>query len=443
MRTTVIRSRHCTARTWYRLDRHDVRGNVPAAIRAMLQNGMLDRVFQEALRPEFIYPAIADSEPWQGALGDTKTMTRKGLLAPATTPITGSDPSAATYNIEQWSVVMDQFGNSMDTNMLSSAMALASKYLADVQTLGINAGQSINQVARNRLYRGYAGGRTWCTTAGTSDTSIVVSSVDGFTTVLVNGVPTAVSSANPLNVTIAGVTNTVTGVNAGAKTLTLGTARVDVVGDSVVAANAPVSIRPGTNATAFDLATGDLATFALFRAAVTRLRKMNVPTVNGYYVAHIDPDTEAQLFADSDFKQALQGRVDSPIYRDLSIGRFGGIDWVRNTEAPTLANGTDNLSVNVHRPIVMGAGALVAAPFENISGLLTGSGVEDVPDIRMINVAPGVDVAMIVRPAQDKLQQVLSTSWAWTGDYGVPSDSLTGSDPALFKRAVVLEHSES
>lgn len=426
------------ARPWFKLGRHDVRSTVPAAIRAMMQNGLLDRVFQEALRPEFIFPAIADTEPWQGALGDTKTFTRKGLLAPATTAITGSDTSAATYGIEQWSVTMDQYGNAVDTNMLNSAMALASKFLADVQTLGINAGQSLNQIARNKLYAAYAGGRTWGTTTAGSDTSMIVNSVTGFTHVLVNGVPTAVSASTPLNVTIEGVANTVTGVNTGTNTLTLGTARADTAGDYVVAANAPTTVRP-TGDTAYDLTGANVATFAMFRSAVTRLRKMNVPTVNGYYVAHIDPDTEAQLFSDSDFKQALQGRVDSPIYTDLSIGRFGGIDWVRNNECPTIAGGSGG-TVTVHRPIVLGAGALVAAPFEGMGDLLAGTGVEDVPDIAMVDVAPGVQVARIVRPPQDRLQQTLSTSWSWVGDYGVPSDSLANSDAALFKRAVVLEH---
>jgi hypothetical protein len=426
------------AKPWFDLGRHDVRSTVPAAIRAMMQNGILDKVFQDALRPEFIFPAIADSEPWQGGLGDSKTFTRKGLLTPATTPITGSDTSASTYSIEQWSVTMDQYGNAVDTNMLTSSMALASKFLEDVQTLGINAGQSLNQVCRNKLYAAYAGGRTWCTTAGTSDTSIIVNSVNGFTKVLVNGVPTDVSASNPLSVTIAGVANTVTGVNTGTSTLTLGTARVDAVGDAVVAANAPTTIRP-TGSTPYDLSTSNTVTFAMFRAAVARLRKMNVPTLSGYYVAHIDPDTETQLFNDSDFKQSLQGRVDSPVYRDLSIGRFGGIDWVRNNETPTILGGSAG-NVTVHRPIVLGAGALVANPFEGMGSLLAGTGVEDVPDVSMIPVATGIEVARIVRPPQDRLQQVLSTSWSWVGDFGVPSDSLANSDAALFKRGVVLEH---
>ncbi|KIZ16838.1 hypothetical protein [Streptomyces natalensis] len=428
-----------TTRSWFRLDRHaGVRATVPAAIQAMLQNGILDRVFRDALVPNFLFPAIADSEPWQGGLGDTKTFTRKGLLAPATTPVTGSDPSASTYSIEQWSVVMDQYANSMDTNMLSNAMALASKFLADVETLGINAGQTINQVARNKLYASYAGGRTWCTTAGTSDTAIIVQSVNGFSTVNVNGVPTPVSGANPLNVTIAGVANTVVGVNTSTNTLTLGSARVDVVGDAVISSNAPTTIRAtGTN-TAYDLASSNTVTFQNFRSAVARLRKMNVPTLGGYYVAHIDPDTEAELFSDSDFKQALQGRVDSPIYRDLSIGRFGGIDWVRNIETPTILGGSAG-TLTVHRPIVLGASALMAAPFDNTGTLLSGTGVEDVPEVRQVNVAPGVDMTLLVRPPQDRLQQVLSSTWSWVGDYGVPTDAGSG-DAALYKRGVVIEH---
>lgn len=439
---TAARPRHSMrrpARPWFRLDRHDVRSQVPAAIRAMLQNGILDRVFRDALVPEFLYPMIADAEPWQGGLGDTKTFTRKGLLTPVPTAITGSDPSASTYSIEQWSVTMDQFGNSMDTNMLMSSMALANKFLADAETLGINAGQTINQVARNKLYTAYAGGRTWCTTAGSSDTSIIVQSTNGFEKVLVNGVPTAVSASNPLTVNIAGTANTVVGVSAGTPgTLTLGTARVDVAGDYVVAANAPTTIR-ATGNSAFDLSSSNVVTFANFRSAVARLRKMNVPTIGGYYVAHIDADTEAELFSDSDFKQALQGRVDSPIFRDLSIGRFGGIDWVRNIEAPVITNGGSAGTLTVHRPIVLGANALMAAPFDETNSLLNGTGVEDVPEVRSITAAPGVDVTVIVRPPQDRLQQVLATTWSWVGDYGVPSDAGSG-DAALYKRGVVIEH---
>ncbi|GFH34296.1 hypothetical protein [Streptomyces pacificus] len=439
MSTTVKRS-------WFRLDRHDVRSTLPASIRAMMQDGTLDGMFRESLAPELLFPQIADVEPWQGAKGDTKIMTRNGLMTPDPTPTTGSDASAGSYSIEQWTVTMDQYGKSIDTDLLVSKMTQASKYLNDVGRLGIHAGQTINLLARNKLYAGYAGGRTYCRTAGTSDSTIEVASTDGFTHVLVNGVPTAVSATTPLNITIEGVANTVTGVDTGTGTLTLGTARVDVAGDAVVSSQAPYSVRAGSsNDTAFDLAAGDLATFADFRAAVARLRRMHVPPAEGSnYVTHIDSVTESQLFEDTEFQNLYRGRADSPTYRDLAIGVFGGIVWVRNEVVPYLTTSTtgyEDLSTTVHRPIVMGSGALIAAPFDNPADLLRETGVADVPEISMINVSPGVDVARIVRPPQDRYQQNVSTTWSWVGDYGVPSDSLANGDSALFKRAVVLEHS--
>ncbi|MFI1723935.1 hypothetical protein [Streptomyces sp. NPDC020489] len=428
-----------TRGAWFNLARHDIRSQLPASVREIMQNGLLYRAFEEALMPEFLFPSIASPRPWSAGIGDTGTFTRTGLLTPTTTPLAGTDPSPQTYSVEQYSVTMDQYGITLDTNMLQSRMTLASKFLEDAQKLAISAGQSLNRIARDKLYNAYAGGRTWVTTAGSSDTSVIVKSVKGFETVLVNGKPTPVSGANPLSVTIDGTPNTVTGVNTGTSTLTLGTARADVIGEAVVATNAPVSIRPSnTLDTAYDLGTSNVATFKMFRAAVARLRRQNVPTTNGFYTAHIDPDTETQLFDDADFKQALTGRVDSPVYQDLSIGRFGGIDWVRNNELPTIDAGSTG-AVPVHRPIVFGAEALVSAPFEGMGDLLRESDVSDVPSIQMIGPANGVQVAYITRPPQDRLQQILSQTWSWVGDFGVPTDATSG-DAALYKRAVVLEH---
>nr|AGS49743.1 hypothetical protein [uncultured bacterium esnapd14] len=124
------------------------------------------------------------------------------------------------------------------------------------------------------------------------------------------------SGANPLPVTVNGAANTVVAVNPGTRTLTLGTAAVQAVGHAVVSSVAPYSIRPAAKETAFQLASTDRATFSLFRDAVARLRKQNVP---GPYVAHIDPDSEAQLFADQEFKDLYQGRGDSPTRRRSAI----------------------------------------------------------------------------------------------------------------------------
>lgn len=424
-------------RKFFRLDRHDVRSSLPAAIQAVMQNGLLTRAFEDALTPQFLFPAIATRRPWAGNLGDTSIFTRAGLLAPVTTPlVVGNDPTAATYTIEQYSATMDQYGNTMDTNLLQSAMTLASKFLEDNQILAINAGQSLNRIARKALYDAYTGGLTWATAASTTSTALSVNSIAGFTQVMVNGVLTAVSASNPLNVTVNGVANTVTA--ASGTTLTLGSAVSASVGWTVVASNAPVSYRPGTGATRYGLASTDVATAAVFRSAVARLRTMNVPTINGHYVAHVDPTTEAELFADADFKQAYQGRGDSLVFGDMSIGTFLGIDWVRNTEAPTASDGGSAGTLTVHQPIVMGADALLSCPFSEMGSLLANVGT-NAGSIELIGPAQGVQVAHIIRPPLDRLQQVVSSSWSFVGDFAVPSDVGTG-DAALYKRAVIIEH---
>ena len=157
--------------------RHDIRSALPPALQPMLQNGFLEHSFKTALFPSLLYAAAADAEPWLDNLGATRTSTRKGLLPVVTTPTTGSDASLATYPLEQWSVKMDQYSQAVATDMLSNLVALASKYAADIQTLGLNAGQSINALARNKLYTAYKGGRTWVTTTNTTSTTIAVHDV--------------------------------------------------------------------------------------------------------------------------------------------------------------------------------------------------------------------------------------------------------------------------
>lgn len=427
------------ARSWFVLGAHDIRSTLPAALQPIVQDGLLERTFQDALVPEFLFPAVAGIRPWAANMGDTQTFTRTGLLTPQTTPLGGSDPSADTYGVEQYSMTMDQYGNAVDTNMLQSAIALASKYLEDIQKLGINAGQSVNRIARNKLYAAYGGGRTFASaTEGVGSTSMVVDSTDGFTHVLVNGVPTAVSATNPLDITIDGVANTVEGVDTGTSTLTLGTSTTWTAGDAIVADNAPTSYRPNARASVFDLVSTDLATFSLFRSAVARLRGQNVPTLGGAYVAHIDPTTEAQLFEDTEFQNLYRGAVESPVWGNMALGRFAGIDWVRNNEARTGNNGT----IDYHEPIVVGADAFLAGPMQGMADLL-----DQVPEnvrgsVRMVSVGlegSPLQVALIVRAPQDRLQQVVSSAWSFVGDFAVPSDSVTG-DSATYKRGVVIQH---
>lgn len=83
--------------------------------------------------------------------------------------------------------------------------------------------------------------------------------------------------------------------------------------------------------------SGMYLTFAEVREAVGTLRRNNAPTFEGgYYVGIMHPDTEQDLFADSDvlqtFQQAGVRGDENPLFRG-EVGRFHGVRWVRTTNA--------------------------------------------------------------------------------------------------------------
>ena len=404
----------------------------PAALQAIIQNGMLNRTFQESILPKLLFRQVATSRPFAGNIGEQTTFTRTGLLAPVTTALVpGVDPVAVNYSVEQYSMGLAQYGSSMDTHLLTSSIAIANKFLEDNQKLAIQAGQSLNMICRNKLYGAYKFGNSYAVGAeATGATALTVADGSAFATVLVDGVQTAVSAANPIEISIAGATPVeVTAVVGNVLTVT-STTWTD--GAAVVATTGAKIFRPGAKATSKALVAGDVATLSIFMDAVAALRQANVPDFGGYYAAHIDAITERQLFGDTDFKQALQGRADSPMWGSLSLGRFAGIDWVRNTEVPTEAGAG---AVTVRKPILIGADCLIEGPLQNFGNLLDQTNGQNAGG----HISMNNGVALIHRAPTDRLQQIVSSTWSWVGDYAIPSDSLVGS-AAKFKRAAIIEH---
>ena len=48
-------------------------------------------------------------------------------------------------------------------------------------------------------------------------------------------------------------------------------------------------------------------------------------------------------------------------------------------------------------------------------------------------------IRFILRAPLDRLQQVVSQTWSWSGDFPIPSDALSG-NAARFKRSLIIEH---
>lgn len=450
---------------------------VPAQISTLIQDNTLERVFHDALFPRLLYRSEAMPEVWQANLGESMLFTRAGLIPVKTKPLTpGQDPTPSTYQTEQWRAEAAQHGDSVDTHMPTSYVTLASLFLRNTVSLGLNAGQTLNRLARNALYKAYLGGETVATAVGAiGATSLQVASINGFAEQQLNGRPAPVSAANPLAITFTGgaePANTVIGAVPadpaepfGPGTLFLGAALTAGVAarEGVLAVTRSRRLRVGGGATVDGIAGANILTLNDVINSVARLRDNNVPpTADGFYHVHVTPTGEAQLFQDNHFQRLHQSLPDSAAYRELSIGQLVGCRFYRNTENPatasvetTLATGTNALvspevggelvndnALPINRALVTGGGALYEKYLDE-SKYITEAGVTGrIGNFNIINggVAVMTDrIRYIMRAPLDRLQQVIGQTWSWSGDFPVPSDGIVG-DTARFKRAIVIEH---
>lgn len=442
---------------------------LPNAVVELIQQDLLRTDMFEALRPAQLFRALAATrETWEANSGDHQIFTRRGLLPIKTKKRTpGVDPSPqATPSVEQWAVTCNPYNDTIDTNLGNSFVEIQNNVLIDAKALAVQAGQSINHIARNCLFNAYLGGNTRITATATSATQSVAY-LAGFNEVLnANGRAVPVSPANPLTVTIGGTTRYVVGVTPadatepnGPGTITLSASIAATAGDAVLAGNRSIIQRVGGGSTSEAIATGNKLTLSAIRSCVAVMRSLNVPTFDGFYRMHLDPTSEDQLMADTEFRQYFQGVPDSMEYREFAIGRAMGVDFYRDNEVPgqyntsaddfvacdTVVQAGGNAGVTIHRPIIYGKGCIMEK-YVDLSKLLEAgfSGAAKVGDFTMApgNTSAEMDmdgIKYILRAPQDRLQETMAQTWSYKGDFGVPSDSVTGT-PAMFKRAMVIEH---
>ena len=429
--------------------------NFPSALQPAIQEGYLEREFQDGLQSTVVFRSVADPEIFTAGVGETITKTRKGLKAPVTTPLNpasntnldnGLTPSS--WTIEQYTYGIDMYGDTIDLNTVTQGVGIQRQFLHNANANGIQSGQSVDRIARNTLFDGYLGGHTRVrTTLGTPGVAVAVDDVRGFQTVLVNGKMEAVSATNTREVYIDDGTYTLVGVavdgtnvstTPGGKSgvLTFSgnvTVAHATAGNAVVAKHAPTLLRPNARATAAALQASDLFSMSIALDAVTQLRNNAVPTVDGLYNCYLDNTSSRQLFADPDFKLLYQGSNAADEFRRARVIELLDLRFLPTTEAIQQTIG----SVNVHRPIVVGSGALIEGIWEDTAyEEMAGQGISWVID----------GIAQVVRPPIDRLNQIIAQSWYYVGGFVCPTDATadqtiipTASD-AYLKRAVVIEH---
>ena len=434
--------------------------NFPTALQPIIQQGFLEREFEQALVSRLGYRACADREEIAVGIGETLTKTRAGLkptvtvpIAPATNTNFDNGLTPGTWGVEQYTITINHYAATADLNMVTNRVGIASQFLQNAYSNGEQAARSLDELARNALFSAYFGGNTRVRlTLASAGTSVAVDDLRGFQFAFVFGVQQPVSTANPLTVTIGqdvytavGATPDVTNVSttwggvSGVLTLSGSVSVADgTVGNTVLSATASSIMRPSGRGNVSLLTATDTLTMSCLLDSVARLRVNAIPEIDGAYNCYLDPVSARQLFSDPDFKQLFQGATSvNQVFRKGMTNDFLGLRFMPTTEVfvqqhPTLPN------VMIRRPIICGAGALIEGDF-------AGMAASDVaPSDSIVTVVDGI--AMVTREPIDRLQQIIAQSWYWIGGYCAPSDTTTNpttvptATNGAYKRAVIVEH---
>src|ERR1700722_15487118 len=194
--------------------------NFPTVLQPIIQQGFLEREFEQALVSRLGYRACADREEIAVGIGETLTKTRAGLkptvtipLAPATNTNLDNGLTPGNWGVEQYTITINHYAATADLNMVTSRVGIASQFLQNAYTNGEQAARSLDELARNALFSAYFGGNTRVTvTLGSAGTSVSVDDLRGFQVTFVNGVQQTVGVSNPLRASIGANTYFVVGV---------------------------------------------------------------------------------------------------------------------------------------------------------------------------------------------------------------------------------------
>ena len=461
-------------------------------IRSLVQENILERAFHDALFPRMLFRGEATPQVWPANIGDSMVFTGVGLVKPKMKPLMpGSDPAPSTYQAEQWTATLQQYADSIDTHMPTSIAAIANLFLRNAHQLGMSAGQALNRIVRDRMYNAAESGHTVADGAQSGVTTLRVKRLNGFTTARRPDLPTgsavrfdAVSTNNPLRITVAedsgvpGSPNLVTVNVVGFSPDVAG----DTIGPGVLTLSGPVTVsdrdpvysydrtylvRVGGGLSVNEIGSNDTLKLADIRAAVARFWQENVPEhADGRFHCHLDPTSQAQVFGDGEWRQLLTSLPDYYMYRQFALGELLNTVFFRNSECPVpetveggltgtftqddpfagelYNNGDADTGVKVHRALFSGQGGIYEY-HQDLSGLITDAGITGKvgePKITNNSIEVFTDrIQLILRSPLNRLQDLVSTSWKFIGDWPVRTDATTG-DAARFKRFCVVQSGE-
>lgn len=451
-------------------------------IRALVQENLLERAFHDALFPRLLYRGEATPQLWPANVGDTMIFTGVGLIPPKMAPLVpGTDPAPSGYQSEQWQATLQQYADSIDTAMPTSIVAIANLFLRNAHQLGLSAGQALNRLTRDRLYNAGMSGQTVTTALSAAPSvNLPVARLNGFTRARRPDLPAGsavrydpVSATNPLPITVGGVaatvvgfTSTVAGDEVGPGTLILLAPGLAAwaLRAAVVSVDATFLQRVGGGASIDAITAANILTLTDIRTAVARFQSMNVPEQpDGRFHCHLSPNAQAEIFSDNEFQRLLTAMPDYYMYRQFTLGEMLGTVFFRNSESPspTTVGGGLTAAYDPNDPIALEmytGGVVTGVPvqhtlfvaqgavyeyYQDLGQLITEAGVTGrVGEPRITNNSIEVSterIQLIIRSPLNRLQDMVSTSWKFIGDWPTRTDATTG-DFARYKRVLVVEH---
>ncbi len=461
---------------------------VPAQVLSLIQEGLIEREFHDGPFPNLAYRAEFQAEKWEGQTGTEVVMSRPGLLAPTVTPLTpGMEPQPKNVPFEQWTMRLDQYADTIDTDMPTSAVANSNLFIRNIHQLGLGAGQSINRIARNVMFKTYLSGQTTLLAAASSGaTTVRLASLNGFTDVVIPGTnvrPQTVSAAYPLPCSFGAgsvleVKNVIGYVadsatdpfGPGTATLSAGLTNNQAIRASVVSAYAPRVVRASGGTSIDAISPSDTLSIQQIINACALLRQATVqPHDDGTFHAQVSPLSQAQFYADPVFQKLNQSLPDGMAYKEGFVGQLAGVSFFMNTESPGLLNsgalvataaatgsslsgkyGTEigaevmnGFGTQIGRVLITGKGAGYER-FLDESNYATEAGTTGkIGEFDVVNNGVQIlteRIRLVIRAPLDRLQQKVSASWSITTGFSCPSDITAPSGPERFKRAIILEH---
>src|SRR5271167_497203 len=125
--------------------------NFPSNLSIAIQQGFLQRRWEDALSARLGYRQLAKKEMYDSNIGETITRTRGGLLQTITTPL---DPTTNTnldngltpqyWSVEQYVMALEEWADTMDLNIVNQRVGIADQFLQNASKLGEQSRRSLD-----------------------------------------------------------------------------------------------------------------------------------------------------------------------------------------------------------------------------------------------------------------------------------------------------------